>query len=455
MRRPSPSGPGWASAALVAVVAVQLCTSLALRAQNPVQTPVASVATAGPWAGDAIYQTTKLHRIHVSLSAAEWAVLQTSSARGGAAGGVTGGSDFRNADGRLIHVGSGFGGYFPWAHADIRIADAGGGMAFKDVGLRYKGNLSFSSSSAAAPLFANFKLKLDVHGTKGTWDGEKTFNLHAGVIDTSKMRDAIAYATFRGAGVPAPRTAFVELIVTVPGLYQDAQAGLFTLVEDVNKKFLERVLPPGTGLLMKPEGLRGGIQSLGDSWASYRTPLRPDREATPHEQQRLIEFARLISQSDVALFRAKIGTYLDVEQFLRFIAVHAMIVNTDSYLRGSHNFYLYLDPKDDKVRFIPWDQDLSMGSRPGRGGAGPDFDVMRPISGDQPLIHWLLDDPAVAARYRTIVRELATTVFTAGELSKMMDTLETVGTGRGPAPREFLTSRTAYLQQLIAGWDRK
>ena len=116
---------------------------------------------------------------------------------------------------------------------------------------------------------------------------------------------------------------------------------------------------------MKPEGLRGGIQSLGDSWAAYTPSYRPDRDATPHEQQRLIEFARLISQPDAALFRAKIGTYLDVDQFLRFIAVNALIANNDSYLRGGHNFYLYLDPKDDKFRFIPWDQDLSLGSRPG------------------------------------------------------------------------------------------
>ena len=165
---------------------------------------------------------TALHKIHVTVSAAEWAVLQTSSARGGT--GTRSGSDYRGPDGRLIHLGSGFGGYFPWVRADVRINDAAAtgqsALEFKDVGLRYKGNLSFSSSSAAAPLFANFKLKLDVHDTKGTWDGEKTFNLHAGVIDTSKMRDAIAFAMFRAAGVPAPRTAFVELTFTVPGVYQ-------------------------------------------------------------------------------------------------------------------------------------------------------------------------------------------------------------------------------------------
>ena len=130
-----------------------------------------------------------------------------------------------------------------------------------------QGQPELPRSSAAAPLFANFKLKIDAHGTKGTWDGEKTFNLHAGVVDTSKMREAVAYTIFREAGVPAPRTTFAELVFTVPGVYNEVSAGMFTIIEDVNKKFLERVLPPATGLLMKPEGLRGGIQSLGDTWS--------------------------------------------------------------------------------------------------------------------------------------------------------------------------------------------
>jgi spore coat protein H len=272
------------------------------------------------------------------------------------------------------------------------------------------------------------------------------------------MRDAIAYSIFRAAGVPAPRTAFAELVFTVPGVYQDAPAGLFTLIEDVNKKFLERVFAPGDGLIMKPEGLRGGIQNLGDTWASYVPRLRPDRDATRHEQQRVMEFSRLVSQRDVALFRAGIASYLDVDAFLRFVAVHAFIVNTDSYIGGGHNYYLYLDPRDDKFRFIPWDQDLSMGSRPfpagGPGaatGAGG-FDLLRPYSGDHALIYWLLDDPVVSARYRAIVRELATTAFAADGLLKTIDAIEKIGSGRGPSPRAFLESRSAYVQQLVAGW---
>jgi hypothetical protein len=387
--------------------------------------------------GDAVFGLTKVHQVNVTVAPAEWTVLQTSSARGGTG---AGGSDYVAADGRLIHVGGGFRGYFPWVHADLSLA----GTRFKDIGLRYKGNFSFSSSSASNPFRANFKVKLDLFDSKADWDGLETLNFHAGVLDTSLMREALAFSVFRAAGLPAPRTAYARLMFNVAGTYDNVPGGLYVLIENVNKQFLKNVLPPGTGLLMKPEGLRGGVLSYGDNWSAYIANYRPDRDATPQEQQRVIEFAKLVSQNDVALFRSRISSFLDVDSFLRYLAVNAFLVNGDSYLGGSHNFYLYLDPKDDKFRFIPWDEDLSMGTR---GNAA--IDLARPLRNENALIYWLLDDPAVSARYRAILKELSTSAFSRAELVGTLDALEKT-TGSSAAPlRAFLESRISYLQQVI------
>ena len=392
-----------------------------------------------------IFGLSKLHRISLTMSRGEWDLLQTSNGMGG---GTDGGTDYTRPDGRIIHVGSGFRGFFPWVHADLGLE----GRIIKDVGLRYKGNLSFRSSSAANPFRANLKLKTDIFGGKADWNDVETLNFHAGVLDTSLMREALGLALFRAAGTPASRTAYVEIAFQVTGLYENAPGGMYVLIENVNKQFLKHALPPGTGLLMKPEGLRGGIGSQSDVWSSYLSTYRPDREATPGEQQRVIELSKLIAQDNVALFRSRIGTYLDVDQFLRFIAVNAFIANWDSYLGGSHNFYLYLDPKDDKFRFIPWDLDLSMASPgPFRGGAS---DILRPADQNQALIYWLLDDPSIAEQYRLIVKELATTVFTMPALEKILNELETVSTRKDATLRAFLQSRVNYLQSTRAQWDK-
>ncbi len=390
-----------------------------------------------------IFGLGKVHQIEVALPVVEWSALQRSSPRGGAG---AGGTDYTQADGRLIHVGSGFGGYFPWAHADVRL----GGEEFRNVGLRYRGNYSFTSSSATAPLRASLKLKLDTYGTKGSWAGIKTLNFNAGNLDATLTREALAFALFRAAGVPAPRTAYAEIRFTVPGVFNNTRGGHYVMIENVNRAFLKEALPPGQGLLMKPEGTNGGIQSLGASWASYKGVLRPDREATDHEQRRVMEFAQLISQTDVALFRARIGTYLDVEGFLRFVAVNAFIENWDSYLGGRHNYYLYLDSSDDKFRFIPWDEDLAMGTR----GGSQAINLAFPMQGNQPLIYWLLEDPAVQARYRAILKELSQTALSRTELMKLADTVETAIGIKSAAPRTYLEARANFLVQLVAAWDK-
>ena len=127
------------------------------------------------------------------------------------------------------------------------------------------------------------------------------------------------------------------------------------------------------------------------------------------------------------------------------------LANWDSYLNGLHNYYVYLDPKDDKFRLIPWDLDLSLGSR---GMSPGSFNMMRPAGQNQPLIYWLLDDPAIADQYRVIVKELATTVFTRSECEKILDRLENVSTRHDQALRSFLDSRYAYIESIRGEWDK-
>src|SRR5947207_572063 len=112
-----------------------------------------------------IFGLARLHRVSLTLSKLEWDVLQTSSGFGG---GGDAGKDYTRPDGRIVHGGGGFRGFFPWVHADFGID----GREIKDAGLRYKGNLSFTSSSAASPFRANFKLKTDMFGGKASWNGE-------------------------------------------------------------------------------------------------------------------------------------------------------------------------------------------------------------------------------------------------------------------------------------------
>jgi hypothetical protein len=78
------------------------------------------------------------------------------------------------------------------------------------------------------------------------------------------------------------------------------------------------------------------------------------------------------------------------------------------------------------------------------------LDILRPAGTDQPLIYWLLDDPAVYARYTAILKELGAKAFSEPELMRLVDALEAAGAGQaGNSPRDFLRSRAAYMQQVL------
>ena len=110
--------------------------------------------------------------------------------------------------------------------------------------------------------------------------GLHAIQLQSGALDPTKAREALAFALFREAGVPAPRTAMAEVTLTVPGQYDKAYLGLYTLVEPVDRAFLKDRFHTEKGLLVRPQGLRG-LDFLGDDWEKYRGPYRPLAEPTP------------------------------------------------------------------------------------------------------------------------------------------------------------------------------
>ena len=129
------------------------------------------------------------------------------------------------------------------------------------IGVRYKGNASFNLMRGS--LKRNMKIKLDWTNDDQSYKSVETLNLNAGGLDPSKLRDAFSYWLFQQAGVPAPRTTFAELTLTIPGRFEKETLGLFTIVEQVNKSFLNDRFGSKKGLLMKPEGI-ASVEYHGD-----------------------------------------------------------------------------------------------------------------------------------------------------------------------------------------------
>jgi spore coat protein H len=296
------------------------------------------------------------------------------------------------------------------------------------VGLRYKGGGSYVL--AATKLKRNFKVDFDRHDPDQRFHGLKAINLNAGALDPTKTRDALAYEVYRAAGVPAPRSAFAEVFLTVPGKYDKELLGTYTLVEQVNSAYLKDRFGDGSGLLLKPEVRIGVIRTalayLGDDWEQYKEPLRPKDEATKEQAARVIAFIKLVDRASDAEFRKEIGSYLDIDQFLRFLAATAYLANTDSIFSGGHNAYIYLNPKTNKFVFLPWDLDLAFGGFFLLGSADQhaDLSLNHPYPGEHKLVDRLLAMKDVSNKYQALLKELSNTAFKKERVLANLDAVE-------------------------------
>jgi putative membrane-bound dehydrogenase-like protein len=372
-----------------------------------------------------LFGPSKVWSFHLDISAKEYQALQPIGGFGFPGGPRPPKPDKKDRRPRDRNL---FGLEFPWVHGDL----TAGGKTYKKVGLRYDGNGTYFASAfdAKRPL----RVQLDRHARQH-FGGLTTFNLHAGALDPTRGRETLAYAVFRAAGLPAPRTAYTEVTLSVPGRYKKEYLGLYTLVEEVDRKFLRDRFKSDKGLLLKPRFLRG-IDYLGAEWGKYKGQYQPQGGASDKQARRVIAFAKLVNQVGDKQFRTEIGSYLDVEGFLRFLAANALLANVESFFALGHNYYLYLHPTTDKFVFIPGDLELALANFRlfGTSEQLMNLSLTRPYPGPNKLADRLLADKAVSRKYHKILRELSTTCFTRERLLKDVEAIEKAT--KGPLARE-------------------
>jgi spore coat protein CotH len=171
---------------------------------------------------------------------------------------------------------------------------------------------------------------------------------------------------------------------------------------------------------------------LGEDWNPYIVPYgaKSTTKIDPAAAKRFIKFTKFVKEASDERFAKQVSDYVDVDEFLHFLAVEVMTVNLDSPLGFSHNYYITLDPKTQKVVWIPWDLNLAFGGfggGRGRGASYPqqDLSINRPSQqGQFPLADRILADPLLLKQYDEIVRNMLAKNFTAERLSAQMKLME-------------------------------
>ncbi len=175
--------------------------------------------------------------------------------------------------------------------------------------------------------------------------------------DPSFLREYLSMRVFRRLGLPAPREAFARLYVN------DQYAGLYVLVEEINKDFLKRNFGQNDGHLYEYKWLTEyRFERLGDGPDSYLDKFKPVTHERDPDLGPLVELIRLANQASDQEFAARIPEFLDPKLFATHLAVENFLAEWDGIVgyAGMNNFYLYRLEESNRFQFIPWDKDVTL-----------------------------------------------------------------------------------------------
>ena len=335
-----------------------------------------------------------------------------------------------------------------WVEATIEFD----GNVWTHVGVRYKGNSSLMSGWNSGSLKLPFKFDFDEFEDdypeidNQRFYGFKQLSLANGFSDPTFLRDALTYELLDEAGLVAAETAFYKVnLDTGEG---PVDLGIYTVIEVIDDTVVERYFGDDDGNIYEGDGrgvslAEGTADQIESSFQKENNEDEADWSdiealyAALHDETRL---------SDPAAWRAGLESVFDVDAFLEWLALSAVIGHWDTYGAMSHNFYLYDDPATGRLTWISWDHNMTMGGGMGgdmgagldaaaappneaaqparRGGPGRSVSLDKANVGENwPLIRFLLDDPVYHAAYVGYVEEAGTVLFTPEKMEERVRSL--------------------------------
>jgi hypothetical protein len=226
------------------------------------------------------------------------------------------------------------------------------GDPLDSVGIRLKGNASYSNPGMKKPM----KLSFDEYIGSQRYDGLKSVHLNNSAFDPTNLREKLMLDVLNRHGLPAPRCTFAAVYIN--GGY----VGLYKIIETIDKKFLQNRFGENEGNLYKGDPF-GTLEWKGTEQANYYSDYELKTNETTNDWTGLIDLIDRINNSGT-YFPTQIEARLDVNAYLWTLATNNVFVNLDSYLYNPHNYYLYDDSLAGKFRWISWDVGLCFGVFP-------------------------------------------------------------------------------------------
>ncbi|SFG26109.1 CotH kinase family protein [Oribacterium sp. WCC10] len=204
--------------------------------------------------------------------------------------------------------------------------------------------------------------RIKINPGSGNVSGIKTFILSKSFTDPFRFTNKLCYDLLTDIDeLLSTRTRFVHLYVRdEQSEYGDlfVDYGLYTMVEAINKRYLNNRRLDGSGELYKAENFDFGRHSdviMQPTSSGYdQKKFEELLEAKGSDDySSLIKMLDAVNDPEISI-RDIVKTYFDEDNIYTFMAFNILMDNKDT---DTENFYIYSPTGSDRFYFIPWDND--------------------------------------------------------------------------------------------------
>ncbi|AWW00262.1 CotH kinase family protein [Arcticibacterium luteifluviistationis] len=287
------------------------------------------------------------------------------------------------------------------------------GKEWYRVGVRFKGNSSLQSTWQSGNLKLSFKLDFDEFEDEypqidnQRFNGFKKLSLKNNYNDSSFMREKVAGDVFRSAGLAGAHTAFYA--VYVDNGDGPTYFGLYTMVEEISDTVIDDQFSSDKGNLYEPDG----------DGASFASGTYDTDEIAKENNEDEADFSDVRALYDIlhdgsrttnpASWRIQLESVFDTDAFLKYLAVNTTIQNWDTYGRMTHNYYLYNNPDNGLLTWIPWDNNEALQNGNQQGSLNLNFSDLS--TNQWPIIGYMYQQDEYKAKYDAYLQEVIDGAF--------------------------------------------
>lgn len=304
-----------------------------------------------------------------------------------------------------------------WVESEIKFNN----IIWSHVGIRVKGNSSLHSTYNKGSKKYSFKLDFDQFEDSfpsiknQRFFGFKQLNLNNNFDDPSMIREKLAADLFRDFGLVAARASFYEVYVDF-GTGKSECLGIYTLLEEMDDTPIKTQLATKKGNLYKPENRVATFEK--DHFEEDDLNKKNNRSKNDYSDIKTVHniLHRTNRTTAPDQWKSDLEAVFNVDIFLKWLAANATIQNWDSYGRSAHNYYLYNNPADSLLTWIPWDHNEAF--QKGKGGGALDLSLDL-HNGNWPFIEYILSIPQYRERYNSYLYLFTKEVFSAKQMTKL------------------------------------